>query len=175
MGLVSLGRAIFQGGRAVAGRLFAGPPPALTAGAPEAAVAVGRRLLAPAVAGGAGLGLGGFLGSLFGGGGANGAVAPVGAAPMLPAARGAGGSTFVTLDDGSRVLMSPSGNVARPQLFLPAGAKLPAGATIVSISPGGDLFGIRRRRKRRTFAGEIDRCRASVSAARGLIKAVGKK
>jgi len=174
MGAVAVGRALFAGARAIGGRFFgAGPPAALTAGAPEAAVSVGRRLFAPAVAGGAGLGLGGILGSIFGGGGVNGAAA---AAPMaLPAARGAGGSTFVTLDDGSRVLVSPSGVVARPQLFLPAGAKLPAGATIVSISPGGDLFGVRRRRKRRSFAGEIERCKTAVKAADSLISAVRKK
>jgi len=174
MGLVSLGRAIFQGGRAVAGRLFAGPPAALTAGAPEAAVAVGSRLLRPAVAGGAGLGLGGILGSIFGGGGGNGAMAPA-PAGIRPAGTQALGSFFVTLDDGSSVLTNPNGSVSRPQLFLPAGAKLPAGATIVSINPDATVFGIRRKRRTRQFGAEIDRCKATIRAADSLISAVRKR
>jgi len=77
--------------------------------------------------------------------------------------------TFITLEDGSRILVSPSGVPARAQLFLPSGAKLPAGSTVVSVSPDGQLFGIRRARRRRTFQGEVDRCRQTISAAEKLL------
>lgn len=84
-------------------------------------------------------------------------------------------ATFVPLDDGSRVLVAPSGAVSRPQFFLPLGARFPGGATIVSVSPDGQLFGLRRKRKRRTFGAEIDRCLTTISAASKLITAVKKK
>jgi len=89
---------------------------------------------------------------------------------------GAVGPFFVTLDDGSRVLINRAGNVQRPQLFLAAGVKLPAGATIVSISPDGLLFGVRKaRRKKPPFSTEINRCVETVKGADRLIAAVRKK
>lgn len=82
---------------------------------------------------------------------------------------------FVTLDDGSRVLMSASGVIARPQFFLAAGAQIPGGSRIVSVSPDGLLFGLRRARRRRTFRTELARCTSVVKTADKLLKVLGRR
>lgn len=130
---------------------------------------VGARALAPSIAGGA-AGAAAFdvAGRL---------ISPAqGLPPVARADLAVAGPQFVTLDDGSRVLVTARGAVPRPQFFLAAGVKLPSGATIVSISPDGLLFGIRRaRRKKPSFSAEIDRCVNTVKGADRLLAAVRKK
>jgi len=146
---------------AIGGRLLSG----LTGLAQRAAPAL--RAAAPSILGGLGFGAA-FAGaeSFFGDNGsvgtsAVGAIAPPGATQR-----------FVQLQDGSRVLVSRQGKPMKAQLFLPAGAKLPGGATVVSVSPDGMLFGIRRGRKRRpAFKTEIDTCKTTIAAAKSLVKA----
>jgi len=135
----------------------------------------GRAIGSPAVragggalAGGAAAGLGfSLIESLFGGGGNGVATSAAGAIAAPGMAR-----RFVTLEDGSRVLVSREGKPMRAQFFLPAGQKLPGGALVVSVSPDGSLFGIRRgRRKRPAFKTEIETCKSTISAAKSLVKA----
>lgn len=145
MGIISAGLALFRGAAAKFG-------PAL---APAA-----RRLapLGAAVAGGAAFQ--GGLNLLDGGGAAPGPVGP--------------GGQFVTAPDGSRVLLSSSGRPVRPQFFLPIGARMPAGSRVVAVSPSGNLIGIRKKAKRRTFATEIARSRSVIKNCNRLLKAVKK-
>jgi len=162
MGLVAFGSNLIQG--ALRGLGLAAP---LATGAGGGAAAGGllaaARTLAPSlIAGAAGAALPSLFG--FGGGAAAAPVAAPGAARQM-----------VQLGDGSMVLVSRQGIPIRAQLFLPAGAKLPAGATVVSVSPGATLFGIRKRRARKTFQGEITRCKTVISDAKSLVKAVQKK
>lgn len=161
MGVVAVGRALI-------GRLFGGG-----AAAPGAAAGVnplsnifstlfgGARAIAPAVAGGAAFQAG--LNLVTSGGGA------------VAAAAGPGGSRMVRLEDGSQILVSAQGRPARAQLFLPAGSKLPSGATVVSVSADGNLFGIRKARRKRSFQGEIDRSKAAIQSARSLLTVCSKK
>lgn len=100
-----------------------------------------------------------------------GRITAAGAAAM-PGGRVGG---FVTLADGSRVLMSSGGNLARPQFFLTAGARIPAGGKIVSVSPDGLLFGIRSAPRRRTFRTELARCKNIVKSADKLLSTLRKK
>lgn len=87
-----------------------------------------------------------------------------------------GGPRFELLDDGSQILVSGTGVVQRANLFLPAGAKFPAGATVVSVSPDGQLFGLRKaRRKKPSFQSEIDRCGEAIRAADRLLATLRKK
>jgi len=159
MGLVAIGTSLL--------RSF------LNVGAPGAGAALGRvlggvgsatRALAPAAAGGAAAGLGfSAISSFFGGGGG---------APAQVAAQATGQRGFVTLEDGGRILVSAQGRPIRATFFLPAGAKLPGGSTIVSVSPDGSLFGVKRgRRKRPAFKTEIDTCKTTIAAAKSLVKA----
>lgn len=90
-------------------------------------------------------------------------------APIVRAVAG-----FITLDDGSRVLMSASGVISRPQFFLVAGAQIPGGARIVSVSPDGLLFGLRRPVRRRTFRTELNRCKNVVRSADKLLTLLRK-
>lgn len=85
-----------------------------------------------------------------------------------------GRAGFVTLADGSRVLMTSGGNLARPQFFLTAGAQIPGGGTIVSVSPDGLLFGIRRKARRRTFRTEMNRCKNVIRSADKLLSTLRK-
>ncbi len=131
---------------------------------------------APSLAGGVGGGLafGGIsslIGGLFGGGGG---AAPVG--PGMLAPTGLNRSTFVTLDNGARILVAPSGRMSVPTIFIPAGAKMPAGHNLVFIGPNGDLFGLRKKRKKRdSFAVQVNRTKELVKDAKALIAAVSKK
>jgi len=121
--------------------------------------------LGAAAAGGAAFSAGAT--ALTGGG-----AAPV-AAQVGPAPGPAG--QFVVLGDGSRALLSSSGIPLRPQFFLTAGAQIPGGATIVSISANGLLFGIRRARRRRsTFRTELNKCKNVVVSASKLLKVLRK-
>lgn len=159
MGLVSIGRSIL-------GAVFGGGTTAVARTGPGilSRVLGGLGAVAPAAAGGVAGGLGfSAISSLFGGGGA---------APAQISAPQTGQRGFVQLQDGSRILVSAAGVPVRAQLFLPAGAKLPGGATIVSVSPDGSLFGVRRgRRKRPAFKTEIETCKSTISAAKSLVKA----
>lgn len=147
---------------AIGGRLLS----TLFSGARAAGPAL--RGAAPALAGGAAAGVGfEFISSLFGGGGDGVATSAAGAVAVPGTAR-----RFVTLQDGSRVLVSREGKPMRAQFFLPAGQKLPGGALVVSVSPDGSLFGIRRGRKKRpAFKTEIETCKSTISAAKSLVKA----
>jgi len=165
MGLVSFGAGILR-----AGARFLGIGGAPAATGFRAAAGTAGRFAARAAPGAATGAAGAAAFEAFRGFGVDGVNGAVDGAPVGPT-----GPIFVTLDDGSQVLVNKSGAVPRPQLFLPAGAKLPPGSTIVSVSPDGNLFGIRRMRKRRTFAGEIERCKNAVKAADSLITAVRKK
>jgi len=150
-------------------------------------VAVGRGVLAAArsqagrgllssIATGLGFGAGfEAIGAVFGGdGGGNGVIAGGGGGAQI--AEASASARFVELEDGSRVLVSKSGRAMRAQLFLPAGTKLPAGATVVSVNADNSLFGIRKaRRKRPAFETEVKSCLETVGAAKRLITAVSKK
>jgi len=103
----------------------------------------------------------GGLNLLDGGGGGGAVGAPSG-----------GGGGFVTAPDGSRVLLSSTGRPVRPQFFLPIGARMPAGSRVVAVSPSGNLIGIRKKAKRRTFASEISRSRRVITNCKRLLKAV---
>lgn len=144
-----------------------------------------------AAAGGAGAAARGILGRLFGNPivqGAGGAAAFAGGSALLapgaaitPTAIGAAGAAgargragFVTLEDGSMILVSASGVPARANLFLPAGAKLPSGAMVVSVSPNGQLFGIRKKRVKKTFAAEVAKVKDTVKNAKELLDICGK-
>lgn len=90
-----------------------------------------------------------------------------------PQAAGAAGR-FVVLQDGSRALLSSAGIPMRAQFFITAGAQLPGGAKIVSISPDGLLFGIRRAARKRTFRSELNRCKSVVKSASTLLRVLKK-
>ena len=156
MGLVNVGSSLLSGAARLLGigGTATGAGAGITGALTRLAPTIGRAAPIGAAIGG-GLGL---LSDLFGGdsGRAQGIAEQI---------RASGRSQFVTLDDGSSVLVSPSGRVARPQKFLPAGAKLPAGATVVSVSPNRDLFGIRVKRRRKKFAGEMTQVRDVIKAA----------
>jgi len=100
--------------------------------------------------------------------------APGAAGPPLLGAAGPAGQ-FVVLGDGSRALLSSTGVPLRAQFFITAGAQLPGGAKIVSISPDGLLFGIRRAPRRRTFRTELSRCTSVVKTADKLLKVLGRR
>ena len=106
----------------------------------------------------------GLFSSLFGGGAQQ---------PTVPT--GGVGSQMMRLNDGSQVLVSSSGKIARSQVFLPAGAKLPAGATVTFVSADATLFGIRKKRHRKRFATEIHNVLHTVNDAKALVAAVEKK
>jgi len=168
-GLLSLGTSLLGG----AGRAVTAAAPAVVRAAPA---------LAAATVGGAAFQAGSNLltGGTAAAGAAQGAAALAAVTPAiqagvpaLAAAAGAPGR-FVVLQDGSRALLSSTGIPIRAQLFLTAGAQIPAGARIVSISPDGLLFGIRRARRRRTFQSELGRCKRVVVTASKLLKALKK-
>jgi len=153
MGVVAIGGALLRRGIAAGGST------------------TGRSILGSIAAG---LGFGaGFeaISSVFGGDG-NGTVGTSAAGAIAEPGTSA---RFVQLEDGSRILVSKSGVPQRAQLFLPAGTKLPAGATVVSVSADNSLFGIRKaRRKRPAFETEVKSCLETVGAAKRLITAVKK-
>jgi len=88
---------------------------------------------------------------------------------------GSGRSMFLRLEDGSQILIGPTGKPARATVFIPAGTPLPQGSTVVSVSADGQLFGIRKKRRRRTFQGEIDRTKNAIQSARSLLTVCNKK
>jgi len=151
MGLISAGLALLSRvGGAVAttgGRVL-----------PANVARFGRPLAGLGAAAAGGAAFQGGLNLLDGGGGGGGAPS--------------GGGGFVTAPDGSRVLLSSTGRPVRPQFFLPMGARMPAGSRVVAVSPSGNLIGIRRRAKRRTFASEISRSRLVITNCKRLLKAV---
>jgi len=116
----------------------------------------------------------GLLGTGAGAGAAV-ALSGAGAQVFAPGTAGAGRSMFLRLEDGSQILVSPSGKAARATVFIPAGTPLPQGSTVVSVSADGQLFGIRKKRRRRTFQGEIDRTKNAIQSARSLLTVCNKK
>jgi len=161
MGLISFGRALLSG--AARGLGIGGTAASLPAIGGLSRIGQIAATAAPSIGFGA---VGAGLANLFG-------IGAGGAPAAAPAATGQ--RQFVQLQDGSMVLVGRNGVPIRAQLFLPAGTKLPAGATVVSVSPGATLFGIRKRRSRKTFQGEITRCKTVISDAKSLVKAVQKK
>jgi len=165
MGLAAIGQALLRGGAAVISRFTGG---AAGGGAATVAPTLASRVLgslraiAPAVAGGAAFQ-----------GGVN--LLSNGAATSAAAGGGTGRSMFLRLEDGSQILIGPSGRPARATVFIPAGTPLPQGSTVVSVSADGQLFGIRKKRRRRTFQGEIDRTKNAIQSARSLLTVCNKK
>jgi len=158
MGIAAIGgallRAIGIGGTTA---VRAGPGIVARAG-------TGLAAAAPSLLGGIAAGLGfSAVSSAFGGGADAGALA---------GRTASGAPQFVTLSDGSRMLLNRQGVPVKAQLFLPITAKLPGGATIVSVSADGQIVGIRKgRRKRPAFKTEIETCKSTISAAKSLVKA----
>lgn len=165
-GLLSLGSRLLTGGARVAPRLAG----AVARQAPR----VGRLAipLAGAVAGGAAFEAG--LG-LFGDG--DGGGAPMGSAVQAALAAGGqaspvvGGRIMVTAPNGDFQLFRRDGTPIRPSLIIPAGQRLPGGATVVSTRNGGQLIGITVRRRRRGFAGEVRRVRNVLQGCKAIERA----
>lgn len=194
MGLLSIlgtvGRALIGGGAAavprIAGPIAAGGGGGIAGGALALA---GRALAAPLTGGFLGGGIAQAVGGLFGG---DGAVAPMGApfaalgggAQVLPGsplgmiqAQGiavtslVGGRFMATAPNGDVQVFNRMGFPVRPSEIIPAGQRLPGGATVVSIRQGGGLIGVTKRRRRRSFAGEIQRTRRVLAGCRAIERA----
>jgi len=164
MGLVSVllgaGRRLLTGGAQVARRAA----PALRRVAP------GALALGGAVAGGAAFEAGA---QAFGGDGG----APMGGAAQQAIAAGgqatqiAGGRLMITAPNGDFQLFNRQGMPIRPSLIIPAGQRLPGGATVVSTRNGGQLIGITVRRRRRGFSGEVRRVRNVLQGCKAIERA----
>jgi len=161
-GLLSLGSRLLRGA-APAARAGAG---AVTRFAPRA----GRLALplAGAVAGGAAFeaGLGLFGGDGDGGPGGGAIQAAVEAGGQATAVTG--GRIMVTAPNGDFQLFRRDGTPIRPSLIIPAGQRLPGGATVVSTRNGGQLIGITVRRRRRGFVGEVRRVRRVLQGCKAI-------
>jgi len=150
---------------------------------------IGRAIISPF---GQGLVGGGIGATLAGGFGGDGAVAPAGGAFGFGAAGGqvlpgsplgmiqAQGIPVTSLVGGRFMATAPNGDVqvfnrigfpVRPSEIIPAGQRLPGGATVVSIRQSGGLIGVTKRRRRRSFAGEIQRTRRVLAGCRAIERA----
>jgi len=162
MGLSSLVRGIVS----VGSRLLSGAAP------------IARRVVASGAARGAAAGAlvgGGVALATAGDGGAG--VAP-GIQQVLDAGGRAtmlnNGRTMVTAPNGDLQIFSSTGRPIRPTLIIPAGQRLPGGATVVSTRNGGQLIGVTIRRARRKFAGEVNRLRTVIKAVKEIHALVKK-
>ncbi len=195
MGLIS---GLFSAGRALLGGLAPSTAPRI-AGAAAAAggggflggalSTIGRAVTAPLTGGFLGGGIAQAVGGLFAG---DGAVAPTGApfaalggggqvlpgsplgmiqAQGIPVSSLVGGRFMATAPNGDVQVFNRHGFPVRPSEIIPAGQRLPGGATVVSIRQGGGLIGVTKRRRRRSFAGEIQRTRRVLAGCRAIEKA----
>jgi len=190
MGLIS-GALSLIGGLAGGAARIAGPTAAAgTSGLIGGVLStVGRAITSPLGGGLLGGGIGGALTSFFGGdepaaGQVPGLFGAAGAAGILPGSPlgqvQASGSPVMGLVGGRFLATAPNGDVqvfnrhgfpVRPSQIIPAGQRMPGGSTVVSVRQGGALIGITTRRKRRTFAGEINRTRHVLAGCRAIERA----
>jgi len=188
-GLLQAGASLFRSGAPA----IAGPALGRVAGGgiSGAVSAAGRALTSPIGGGVVGGVLGGALTSFFGGeeepqqfqggafaGGMGGAVQVLPGSPLGQImASGAqtqgivGGRFLATAPNGDVQLFNRHGFPIRPAQIIPAGQRMPGGATVVSVRQGGQLIGITLRRRRRTFAGEVARTRHVLAGCRAIERA----
>lgn len=161
-------------GTGVAARTIAAPT--IAGGARAVAGAVGRAAVSPLGLGVAGGVAGAALGeAAFGG---PGAVAPAGLQAIVEA-----GGAVTPLSGGRFMAIAPNGDMqvfnrmgmpVRPSIIVPAGSRLPGGATVVSIRQGGALIGLTKRRQRRAFATEVRKVRSTIQGCRAVLAAAEK-
>jgi len=190
MGLIS-------GALSLGARLLGGAAPAITGPAAGAAgggllSTLGGIVTSPLGGGLIGGGIGGGLveaiSGLFGGGaqaappggmfGGGGGVTVLPGSPLgqimaagTPTTSLVGGRFLATAPNGDVQVFNRHGFPVRPSEIIPAGQRLPGGATVVSIRQGGQLIGVTKRRRRRTFAGEIQRTRRVLAGCRAIERA----
>lgn len=176
MGLLSV---LGLAARAVSGFLAPAAPAAARAVVPAAArvlPTLGRAAISPLALGVAGGVAGAALGeAAFG---APGVAAPPGLQAIVEAGGQvtslSGGRFMAIAANGDMQVFNRMGMPVRPSLIIPAGTRLPGGATVVSIRQGGALIGITRRRRRRAFATEVRRVRSTIQGCRAVLSAAEK-
>jgi len=104
----------------------------------------------------------------FGGGGL---TQPLGAVGLTPIGNAPGGRFVARDEEGGIFITTRQGAPISPSRLIPAGARLPGGATIVSISPNGQLIGIRIKRARKQFASEARKVRDIIGICRQIERA----
>lgn len=183
MGLIS-----FLGtlGKAAVGLLgaapVAAPTIARTLAAPTIAAAgrgilpaLGRAAVSPLALGVAGGVTGAAIGeAVFG----DGAAVPT-SLQQIQAEGGAvtplsGGRFMAIAPNGDMQVFNRMGMPVRPSIIVPAGSRLPGGATVVSIRQGGALIGLTRRSRRRAFSTEVRRVRSTIQGCRAVLAAAEK-
>ncbi len=129
----------------------------------------GRALLAA----GAGLGVGAVGVSALGDGApaAGNAAQAALAMGLQPISALAGGRVLAMTQGGATVTLSSTGKVIRAQVIIPAGQRLPDGATVVFISADRSQIGITKRRRRRAFVAEVRRVRRTIQGCRAVLAA----
>lgn len=180
MGLIS---GILSVGRALIGGLGAAPVGAAatravtTTAARGLLPALGRAAISPLAVGAAAGVAGAAVGeAIFADGGA--AAIPSGLA-QIQAEGGAvtplsGGRFMAIAPNGDMQVFNRMGMPVRPSIIVPAGSRLPGGATVVSIRQGGALIGLTRRRRRRAFSTEVRKVRSTIQGCRAVLAAAEK-